>query len=174
MTPSSDPTFESVFGEMSHWGLICLDIDKTIAEYERLGYRFSRRDARLQLWRPGVGNLPEFVARSAWSIQGAPHLELGEVMDAGSEPYLWPRRDHDYVDHVGYFVDDIVAASGFLEARGFPLEVTPAAGAPTVSWFCYHRTPSGGRIELQDGPGFKRSLAARIARVLGGDERPVD
>ncbi len=170
----SASVYASLFGEMSHWGLICVDIDKTIADYERLGYRFSRRDAKLDLWRPDVGRLPEFTVRSAWSIQGAPHLELGEAMDAGSEPYLWPRREHDYVDHVGYFVEDLVAASRLLQANGFPLEVTLAAGAPTVTWFCYHRTPSGGRIELQDGPGFKPSLAARIERVLSGDERPVD
>jgi catechol 2,3-dioxygenase-like lactoylglutathione lyase family enzyme len=174
MTTAGEPTFESIFGEMSHWGLICVDMDKTIAEYERLGYRFSRRDARLQLWRPEIGFVPEFDVRSAWSIQGKPHLELGEAMGVGGEPYLWPRRDHDHVDHVGYFVDDIATASRFLQSHGFPLEVTQAAGAPEVSGFCYHRTPSGARIELQDGPVFKKFLAERIARVLSGDDRPFD
>ena len=171
MTLESDFT-QSIFGEMSHWNIVCVDIDSTIREYERLGYRFSRRDATLQLWRPGIGELPEFTVRSAWSIQGTPHLELGEAMDAGPEPYLWPRRDHDYVDHVGYFVDDLAEASTILEAHGFPLEMTLAEGAPSATVFCYHRTPSGARVELQDGPVFKALLAARIERVMAGDDGP--
>lgn len=158
-----------IFREISHVGLIVEDIEKTMEEYGRLGYTFALRSGEVTLRRPGHGPQEPFTARSAWSLQGPPHIELGEVAGRGSEPSLWPLRGGDYVDHAGYWVDDLAAASAALEACGFPLEMTPAGDDTRPLGFCYHRTPSGARIELEDGPMRKAILAEQFERVRKGE-----
>src|SRR5271169_3091692 len=112
---------EWIFKEQSHVGIVCADIERTMAEYGKLGYTFALRAGEMTLRRPGLGLQDPFYARSAWSLQGPPHLELAEVADAGGLPHLWPSRGHDHADHVGYWVEDLVAASAVLERLGFPL-----------------------------------------------------
>jgi len=164
-----------IFKELSHIGVVCEDLEKAIEEYGQLGYTFAVRSGPTTLRRPGLGPQETYTVRSAWSLQGPPHIELGEVADAGSRPYLWPSRGHDHVDHVGYWVDDLAAASALLEERGFPLEVTPAGGDDTKPLgFCYHRTPNGVRIELEDGPMRKKILAAQFERVRSGDTSTIE
>lgn len=158
-----------IFREQSHVGVVCEDIEVTIAEYALLGYTFALRAGTVRLRRPGLGPQDPFGARSAWSLQGPPHIELGEIADAGGEPYMWPARGHDYVDHVGYWVEDLPAASALLESNGFPLEATPDGDDTRPLGFCYHRTPSGARIELEDGPMRKAILAEQFDRVRRGE-----
>lgn len=162
-----------MFREQSHIGIVCADIERTMAEYRQLGYTFAVRAGEITLRRPGLGPQDPFFARSAWSLQGPPHIELGEVADAGSLPHLWPAHGHDHVEHVGYWVDDLAAASAALEQMGFPLEATPAGDDSRPLGFCYHRTPSGTRIELEDGPMRKQLLAEQFERVRSGDSSPI-
>ena len=170
LAPVLDPEQPGwIFSEPSHIGVICEDIEKTMAEYERLGYTFAFRSGSVTLRRPGLGPQEEFTARSAWSLQGPPHIELGEVAGLGGLPHIWPPRGHDHVDHVGYWVDDLAAASARLEELGYPLEMTPAGDETRPLGFCYHRTPSGARIELEDGPMRKRILAEQFERVRRGE-----
>jgi catechol 2,3-dioxygenase-like lactoylglutathione lyase family enzyme len=162
-----------IFREQSHVGIVCEDIERTMAEYGRLGYTFVLREGEITLRRPGLPAQDPFLARSAWSIQGPPHLELAQVGDMGGQPFLWPSRGHDHVEHVGYWVDDLAGVSARLERLGFPLETTPAGDDSRPLGFCYHRTPSGARIELEDGPMRKAMLAEQIARALSGDDSPI-
>lgn len=172
MLDPDDPNW--VFKEQSHVGIICEDIEATIAEYERLGYTFVLRSGLVSLRRPGLPPQKSFVARSAWSLQGPPHIELAEVADRGDRPYVWPSRGHDHVEHVGYWVEDLAAASALLQERGFPLEMTPAGDDAKPLGYCYHRTPSGARIELEDGPMRKRILAEQFERVRRGDTSMIE
>jgi len=158
-----------IFREQSHVGIVCEDIERTMAEYERLGYSFVLREGNITLRRPGLGPQEPFAARSAWSLQGPPHVELGEVAGRGGQPTLWPCRGHDHVEHVGYYVDDLAGASARLEQMGYPLEATPAGDDTRPLGFCYHRLPGGVRIELEDGPMRKRLLAEQIDRVRRGE-----
>lgn len=158
-----------IFKEISHVGLIVVDIEKTIEEYGRLGFTFALRSGAVTIRRPGLGPQDPFSARSAWSLQGPPHMELGEVVGKSSEPQIWVDRGHDYVDHAGYYVDDLATASAKLEECGFPLELTPAGDDTRPLGFCYHRTPSGARIELEDGPMRRRILQEQFARVRAGE-----
>lgn len=73
------------------------------------------------------------------------------------------------MDHVGYWVDDLAAAPGLLERCGFPLEASPDGDDTKPLGFCHHRTPSGARIELEDGPMRRQILAEQFARVPRGD-----
>jgi hypothetical protein len=171
---SLDPTKPDwIFGEQSHNGIVCEDLERTIAEYGQLGYTFAMRAGEISLRRPGLQARDPFLARSAWSLQGPPHIELAEVADSGALPYLWPSRGHDHVEHVGYWVDDLAGASALLEQLGFPLEATPAGDDTRPLGFCYHRTPSGARIELEDGPMRKPLLAEQFARVRSGETGPI-
>ncbi len=158
-----------IFKQISHVGLIVVDIERTIEEYGRLGYTFALRSGEVTIRRPGMGPQDPFSARSAWSLQGPPHIELGEVVGKSSEPQIWVDRGHDYVDHAGYWVDDLAAASAKLEECGFPLELTPAGDDTRPLGFCYHRTPSGARIELEDGPMRRAILQAQFERVRKGE-----
>ena len=158
-----------IFREQSHIGITSNDIHRTIAAYEELGYTFVVRSGELTLRRPGLEAQEPFTALSAWSLQGPPHIEIAENADAGGHPLLWPSRGEDYIDHVGYWVDDLVAASAKLEEIGFPMEATPAGDATRPLGFCYHRLPSGVRVELEDGPMRKQILAAQFDRVRAGE-----
>ena len=158
-----------IFREQSHIGVVCEDIDRTLAEYRQLGYTFAVREGEMTLRRPGLGPQEPFIARSAWSLQGPPHVELGGVAGVGPAPHLWPSDGRDRVDHVGYWVEDLAAASAALTELGFPLEATPAGDDAKPLGFCYHRTPSGARIELEDGPMRKRILAEQFERVRRGE-----
>jgi catechol 2,3-dioxygenase-like lactoylglutathione lyase family enzyme len=163
-----------IFREQSHVGIVCEDIERTIAEYEQLGYTFVLRSGETVLRRPGLPAQEPFTVRSAWSLQGPPNIELGEVANAGPQPHLWPSRGHDHVEHVGYWVEDLAAASTCLQKLGFPLEATPAGDDTRPLGFCYHRTPSGARIELEDGPMRKQLLAEQFARVRSGDTSVIE
>ncbi|MBM3678088.1 MAG: VOC family protein, partial [Actinobacteria bacterium] len=100
-----------IFKQISHVGLIVVDIERTMEEYGRLGFTFVLRSGEVTIRRPGMGPQDPFTARSAWSLQGPPHIELGEVVGKSSEPQVWVDRGHDYVDHAGYWVDDLARAS---------------------------------------------------------------
>jgi len=163
-----------IFKEQSHVGVVCADIEKTIADYEKLGYTFALRCGTTRRWRPGLGVSEARDIRSAWSLQGPPHIEIAEVAGSGIEPLLWPRRGHDYVDHTGYWVDDLQAASAQLEDLGFPLEMTPAGNDGHPNGFCYHRSPGGIRIELEDGPMRKEMLREQLDRVRNGDTSVIE
>lgn len=163
-----------IFREQSHIGIVCENIERTIAEYEQLGYTFALRAGSATMRRPGLDPQEPFSARTAWSLQGPPHIELAEVADVGGQPYLWPSRSHDHVEHVGYWVDDLAAASALLEQMHYPLEATPAGDDTKPLGFCYHRTPSGVRIELEDGPMRKRILDEQFERVRQGDTGLID
>jgi|GEM_PF-2711928 len=163
-----------IFRDQSHIGVISADLDRTLAEYGLLGYTFAVRSGPARLWRAGIGVQEPFVVRSAWSLQGPPHIEVSETADVGHEPFIWPARGGDYVDHAGYWVDDLTAASARLVELGFPLELTPASDAGGPIGFCYHRTPSGARIELEDGPMRKALLAEQFARVRSGDTSTIE
>lgn len=163
-----------LFREQSHVGIVCEDINRTIAEHERLGYTFALRSGSATVRRPGLDRQDTFSARTAWSLQGPPHIELAEVADVGDRPFLWPSRGHDHIEHVGYWVDDLAAASALLEELGYPLEMTPAGDDTKPLGFCYHRTPSGVRIELEDGPMRKKLLAEQLERVRRGETGVIE
>jgi catechol 2,3-dioxygenase-like lactoylglutathione lyase family enzyme len=79
--------------------------------------------------------------RFLYSLQ-APHIELiAEVPGT-----LWTATGTAAAHHLGYFVDDMVAASTHLERAGFQLEAKPVGDI--ASSFAYFTDPAGVRIEL--------------------------
>lgn len=89
----------------------------------------------------------------------APHFEVVRAMPGTPWTTLPGRPLH----HIGFWVDDLEAASRELEAGGAALEVCGSGEAIGPSVFAYHVGPDGLRIEIVDRatePGFRAWLAA--------------
>ena len=52
--------------------------------------------------------------------------------------------------------------------------MTPAGHDTKPLGFCYHRTPSSIRIELEDGPMRKKLLAEQLERVRRGETGVIE
>ncbi|WP_165521843.1 VOC family protein [Micromonospora zingiberis] len=85
--------------------------------------------------------------RFTYSLQGPHFIELLEQVDP--TPYL-NLTGGRYVHHLGYFTDDLVAASADLEARGFRRELSGVADDGQIARAAFHYSPEspGMWIEL--------------------------
>jgi catechol 2,3-dioxygenase-like lactoylglutathione lyase family enzyme len=123
-----------------HVGLVVPDID---AAAQRLsasaGYEWTQPIEYVLDVVTSAGER-QFPLRFVYSLQ-APHIELiAEVPGT-----LWTANGAA-THHLGYFVDDITAASTRLESAGFQLEARPAGDL--TSSFAYFIDPAGVRIEI--------------------------
>jgi hypothetical protein len=80
-----------------------------------------------------------------YSIE-APHLELIEEVPGS----VWQCNDHSNLHHVGFWSDDVPAASSRLSAIGCPLQLCGRAGDAAPASWAYHRNSLGVRIEVID------------------------
>ena len=139
-----------------HIGLVVPDI---AAAAERLragaGYEWTRPIEYTVdvITANGEGQLP---LRFMYSIP-APHVEL--ITAVPGTP--WASTGIAAAHHLGYFVDDIAAASAQLEGAGFQLEAKPAGDL--ASSFAYFIDSAGVRIEIvnralfPDWPAFLKA-----------------
>ncbi|TGB43404.1 VOC family protein [Mycolicibacterium peregrinum] len=137
-----------------HVGVVVSDIDSAA---ERLtasaGYEWTQPIEYTVdvVTSTGEHRLP---LRFVYSLQ-APHIEL--IAEVPGTP--WTATGH----HLGYFVDDIAAASTQLENAGFQLEVKPIGDM--ASAFAYFIDSAGIRVELvnralfADWPAFLKGAA---------------
>lgn len=128
-----------VAADCYHVGLVVPDVD---AAAERLsasaGYEWTQVIEYSLLVNAAAGD-EQVPFRFAYSLQ-APHIELiAEVPGT-----LWTATSGAH--HLGYFVDDIPAASTQLANAGFQLEAKPAGDAPPA--FAYFIDSAGIRIEI--------------------------
>jgi hypothetical protein len=79
------------------------------------------------------------------SKQGPHHIELVQsVPETLYVPTPAPRAHH-----LGYWTDDVRAASAALEAQGLPLDTSMCFGSPDAPPICaYHRAGDGFFVEL--------------------------
>lgn len=86
------------------------------------------------------------TVRTAYALsrQGPHHVELTQSV-AGT---LWTARAPGHAHHLGYWVDDVVAASTALSRRGSRMVacVAMADGAPPMC--AYHQTTNGLYVEV--------------------------
>lgn len=143
-----------------HIGLVVSDIE---AVAERLsasaGYEWTQPIEHVIDVITGAGGY-QLPLRFMYSLQ-APHIELiAEVSGT-----LWAISGNAAAHHLGYFVDDIAAASTQLERAGFQLEVK--AAGDIASSFAYFIDPVGVRIEIvnralfPDWPAFLKAAATQ-------------
>jgi len=100
----------------------------------------------------------EFV----YSLQ-PPHLELIHEVPGT----IWTASPGHALHHLGFWVDDLTAATTSLEEAGYRLEARPADEGAAM--FAYLIDPAGVRIEIvnralfPDWPGFLQSMRAEEA-----------
>lgn len=128
-----------------HTGIIVDDVAASAEALSKsLGYTWTKpAEGNDRPVRYADGSEATLRLRYAYSIE-APHLELVEAVP--NTP--WAGTDRS-LHHLGYWVDDLPAASAELAASGFPLVVCARDedGSAPVR-FAYHQAPDGTYIEL--------------------------
>ncbi|HZE39162.1 MAG TPA: VOC family protein [Stackebrandtia sp.] len=139
-----------------HIALVVEDLDAAMADLGRtIGLEWNAPfvgGGHLEM----DGQVVEGAPRVVFSRQGPPYLELVERVPGT----VWAETG---LHHIGLWTDDIAAESANLEDRGAPLEAHGARGDGQRTFFCYHQTASGMRVELVDigrsGPHLARYLS---------------
>ncbi|MFI9531716.1 VOC family protein [Nocardia fusca] len=97
---------------------------------------------------------------------GPPFVEL--IRTVSDSPVWQPRPG---IHHLGFVVDDLVAASADLAARGAPLWMSGGHDGVSPGSAVYHRDPLGQVIELLDRATADRLAARRASAEPGGRHR---
>ncbi|CAN5700120.1 VOC family protein [soil metagenome] len=122
--------------DLFHTGIVVADLDGAMQDLTATcGYRWTMPMTNTLPVRIG-GDTRDVEFRMTYSVQ-APHLELVQQIPGT----LWMPAPGTAAHHLGYFVDDVAAASRQLDAAGFAFE----AGTEV---FAFHTNPLGIRIEL--------------------------
>jgi catechol 2,3-dioxygenase-like lactoylglutathione lyase family enzyme len=133
------------FGELYHTGIVVEDIEAAKAEYtDFMGVSFGfQGEADMPVWFPDGAKTVTF--RFAYTAQGPHRLEL-----VGALPgTLWTAPSPGHAHHLGYWCDDVPAASAELTRRGAPLAAKLGTLEPDEDGvIVLHRAPSGIYLEL--------------------------
>ncbi|MEJ2870509.1 VOC family protein [Actinomycetospora sp. OC33-EN08] len=130
-----------------HTGLIVNDLDRAMSQMGRaLGLRWAPpKESTTPLLGPDglVGRHVRFT----YSLQGPHFVELLEQIDARPYVNLTGGR---FIHHLGYYTNDLAAASADLEHHGYRRELSgdEQDGAITRAAFHYNDETPGMWIEL--------------------------
>ena len=129
--------------DLFHTGVVVDDLDAAKAELgARLGLTWSEGGADVVL----ITDEGTRTAASAYAMsrEGPHHLELCQSVPGT----VWTATAPGQAHHLGYWVDDVAAASAALADQGAPAVacVTVAEGRPPMC--AYHRTLSGLLVEV--------------------------
>jgi hypothetical protein len=128
-------------------GLLVSDLDAAMRDLGRwLGVGWTPvQESPLSL-ASGSGR-EDVTLRFAYSLGGAPHLELIEARPDGY--YAAPGGSQ--LHHFGRWVDDLAGESAALGRAGLPREAAGiGADGATPALFAFHRGAHGVRVELVD------------------------
>jgi hypothetical protein len=99
-------------------------------------------------------------AAYALSKQGPHHVELCQSI----EGTLWTAAPPGCAHHLGYWTDDVAAASAALSGQGMPLIGTVNFDDESPPACAYHRAANGLYIEVV-GTALRRALLPRESEV---------
>ena len=135
-----------------HTGIVVDDLAAAKADLgERLGLTWNEGGAEVLLITPdGTETSPSAYAISK---EGPHHIELCQSVPGT----VWTVTAPGHAHHLGWWVDDVAAASAELIELGFG-SVACVTVAPDVPPMCaYHRTPDGLIVEVVSR-GMRRYL----------------
>jgi hypothetical protein len=144
--------------DLYHTAIVVEDLDNAMARLTRLaGHEWMPPvEHPVPMWTP-TGETTVRL-RMVYSL-GEPMLELiQEVVGT-----TWVRSPTGAIHHIGYFVDDLGAASQALVDEGLPIEVCGCTGPTHPTGFAYHTTADGLRIEV-----VNRSVLSDMKALLEG------
>jgi hypothetical protein len=134
-----------------HVGVVVDDVDRATDELSRtLGLHWRPRIRGVSLIRVGELEL-QFDVDAVYSVQGPTFIEL--IRARPGTPWARPG-----LHHLGYWSDDVVAASAELEVSGMPETARFIRDGEVLA--VYHRLADGLQMEL-----LPRSSSSRL---LGG------
>jgi hypothetical protein len=145
--------------DLWHTGIVVDDLDATMIELgEQLDVDWHQGGAEVQLI---TGDGARTVkTRYALSTAGPHHVELTQSI----EGTLWTApAPAGHAHHLGYWVDDVAAASAALDQLGSPRVATLAMSDKAPPMCAYHRTTNGLYVEV---------VSRGLRRVLLPEQRP--
>jgi hypothetical protein len=129
--------------DLWHTGIVVDDLDAAKAELgEQLGLTWYEGGASVRV-TTDVGTSTETTAY-ALSKQGPHHVELGQSIPGT----LWSASAPGHAHHLGYWVDDVVAASDRLLRHGSRRLASVAMTDDAPPMCAYHRTANGLIVEV--------------------------
>jgi catechol 2,3-dioxygenase-like lactoylglutathione lyase family enzyme len=143
----------------SHLGIVVPDLRDAIAKLAGLGHWVATPPVPFEVSTgPSSERTPITGLRAAWAGFAGLYLELLEAI-AGS---AWAPRPRPYLHHVGYWVDNVGAASRRLTAEGLPLEIDFWDRPEGRQRFAYH---SLGGLRLEVGDSARRKSISALVRA---------
>lgn len=135
------------FSNLFHTGIVVDDIDAAKTEYtDMLGVTWEfTGELDMPVWFPTGASTVSFCY--AYTSEGPHRLELVRQQPGT----LWTVAGAGQVHHLGYWCDDIAAASAELANRGLRLCAKVGADDPdTAAPIVIHQAKTGGYVELVD------------------------
>jgi hypothetical protein len=114
------------FGTMYHTGIVVKDVDAAMAEYsDIMGVSFGLQgEQEMPVWMPSGARTMNF--RFAYTAEGPHRLEL--VRETPGT--LWTMPGVGHAHHLGYWCDDVPAATAELVQRGVPIAAKVGVSDP--------------------------------------------
>ena len=138
--------------DLFHTGIVVEDLDAAKEELgERLGMSWNEGGAEVVLI--GEEGMTRSPSAYAISVEGPHHIELCQAV-AGT---VWSGTAPGQAHHIGYWVDDVEAASAQLTAAGAPLAAGVSVSEDAPPMCAYHRSASGLLVEVVSR-GMRRYL----------------
>ena len=135
-----------------HTGIVVDDLRAAMDELgDQLGVEWYEGGADVVLSTPAGHR--RVTSAYALSKEGPHHVELAQSV-AGT---IWTAAAPGHAHHLGYWVDDVRAASAELERLGSPLVAAVAMAEDAPPMCAYHRTRSGLFVEIV-AKGLRRVL----------------
>jgi Glyoxalase/Bleomycin resistance protein/Dioxygenase superfamily len=138
--------------DLWHTGIVVDDLAGAMAEFgDELAVSWHVGGAEVRMITDdGVRTV---TTAYALSKEGPHHVELGQSI----EGTLWSVTAPGHAHHLGYWVDNVVAASAALIERGSPRIATIAMSDEAPPMCAYHRTRNGLYVEVVSR-GLRRVL----------------
>ena len=129
--------------DLWHTGIVVDDLGAAMDELaEQLGVTWYVGGAEVRMTTDeGVRTVETSYALSK---EGPHHVELGQSLQGT----LWTAPAPGHAHHLGYWVDDVAAASAALERLGSPRVATLAMNDDAPPMCAYHRSGNGLYVEV--------------------------
>lgn len=129
--------------DLWHTGIVVDDLDAAKAELgEQLGLTWYEGGAAVRVITDAGAST--VTTSYALSKQGPHHVELGQSIPGT----LWSASAPGHAHHLGYWVDDVAAASDRLLRRGSRRLASVAMTDDAAPMCAYHRTANGLIVEV--------------------------
>ena len=138
--------------DLWHTGIVVDDLTAAMDELgDELGVTWYRGGAEVRMTTDsGVRSV---TTAYALSKEGPHHVELGQSI----EGTLWSVTAPGHAHHLGYWVDDVVAASAALTEMGSPVVASIAMADDAPPMCAYHQARNGLFLEVVSR-GMRRFL----------------